>query len=54
MKALSMKGPEYGVVEWPSPLQIPMQRMIFGRRTVPGLRIGGREDPELAPDHAPP
>jgi glutathione S-transferase len=43
MKALSMKGLEYGVVEWPPPLQVPMQRMLFGARTVPALRIDGEK-----------
>jgi glutathione S-transferase len=42
-KALAMKGLAYGVVEWPPPLQAPMQRVIFGKRTVPGLRIGGEK-----------
>jgi glutathione S-transferase len=43
MKALSLKGLEYRVVEWPPTLQVPMQKMIFGARTVPGLRIGGEK-----------
>lgn len=38
-KALSIKGLDYGVIEWPPPLQAPMQRVIFGARTVPGLKI---------------
>jgi glutathione S-transferase len=38
-KALSLKGLRYSVVEWPPPLQVPMQRILFGRRTVPALRI---------------
>jgi len=42
-KALSMKGLEYSVVEWPPPLQAPMQKLLFGGRTVPGLRIDGGE-----------
>jgi glutathione S-transferase len=41
MKALELKGLEYTVVEWPPPLQVPMQLMIFGGRTVPGLKIDG-------------
>jgi glutathione S-transferase len=40
-KALSLKGLSYGVVEWPPPLHAPMQRIIFGRRTVPALSVGG-------------
>jgi glutathione S-transferase len=40
-KALAMKALSYDVVEWPPPLQAPMQRVIFGARTVPGLKIDG-------------
>ena len=43
MKAMSLKGLDYSVVEWPPPLQAPMQKVIFGARTVPGLRIGGEK-----------
>ena len=39
-KAMAMKGLSYDVVEWPPPLHAPMQLMIFGARTVPGLKIG--------------
>jgi glutathione S-transferase len=39
-KALSMKGLSYSVFEWPPPLHAPMQRLIFGARTVPALRLG--------------
>jgi glutathione S-transferase len=42
-KALQMKGLEYKVFEWPPPLHAPMQSLIFGRRTVPGLRIDGEK-----------
>jgi len=42
-KALSLKGLSYSVLEWPPPLQAPMQRLIFGARTVPGLRIDGEK-----------
>jgi glutathione S-transferase len=42
-KALSLKGLSNSVVEWPPPLQAPMQRIIFGTRTVPGLRIGAEK-----------
>lgn len=38
-KALSLKGLSYSVVEWPPPMQVPMQSVMFGRRTVPALRI---------------
>ena len=42
-KALSLKGLDYSVVEWPPPMQVPMQRLIFGERTVPALRIDGEK-----------
>ncbi len=42
-KALSLKGLSYSVVEWPPPMQVPMQRLMFGRRTVPALRIDGEK-----------
>jgi glutathione S-transferase len=42
-KALSLKGLSYSVIEWPPPLHAPLQRVIFGRRTVPGLRIDGEK-----------
>ena len=38
-KAMVMKGLAYDLVEWPPPLQAPMQLVIFGARTVPGLKI---------------
>ena len=39
MKGLDLKGLSYRVVEWPPPMQAPLQRLIFGARTVPGLQI---------------
>jgi glutathione S-transferase len=42
-KALQMKGLDYRVFEWPPPLHAPMQTLIFGGRTVPGLRINGEK-----------
>jgi glutathione S-transferase len=42
-KALQIKGLEYRVIEWPPPLHAPIQRVLFGARTVPALRIDGRE-----------
>lgn len=41
--ALRMKGIEYSKVEWPPPMHAPLQRVIFGRRTVPGIRIDGEK-----------
>ncbi|HUO73438.1 MAG TPA: glutathione S-transferase N-terminal domain-containing protein [Solirubrobacteraceae bacterium] len=42
-KALAIKGLRYRVIEWPPPMQVPMQTVIFGGRTVPGLRIDGEK-----------
>jgi glutathione S-transferase len=40
-RALELKRVDYRRIEWPPPLQVPMQRLIFGRRTVPGLSVDG-------------
>jgi glutathione S-transferase len=42
-RALELKGIAYRRVELPPPLHAPIQRAIFGRRTVPGLRLAGGE-----------
>jgi glutathione S-transferase len=42
-KALSMKQLDYSVVEWPPPLHAPLQKVMFGARTVPALRIDGEK-----------
>jgi glutathione S-transferase len=42
-KALSLKGLTYSVIEWPPSLHAPLQWLIFGARTVPGLRIDGEK-----------
>jgi glutathione S-transferase len=42
-RALSLKALPYRVVEWPQPLQAPIQQILFGARTVPALRVDGRE-----------
>ena len=42
-KALAMKGLPYRVTEWPPPLHAPIQRVLFGARTVPGLKIDGEK-----------
>ena len=39
VKALSVKGLDYKVVEWPPVLHAPIQRALFGARTVPALTI---------------
>ena len=43
MKALELKGLDYRVIEWPPPLHAPMQQLLFGKRTVPALRIGSEK-----------
>jgi glutathione S-transferase len=42
-KALTMKGVAYSVMEWPPPLHAPIQRVLFGARTVPGLKLDGEK-----------
>ncbi|HEV3054551.1 MAG TPA: glutathione S-transferase family protein [Solirubrobacteraceae bacterium] len=43
VKALSLKGLDYKVVEWPPVVHAPIQRALFGARTVPSLRIDRTE-----------
>jgi glutathione S-transferase len=38
-KALTLKSLAYRKIEWPPPLHAPMQRVLFGARTVPGLML---------------
>ena len=63
MRALDLKSIPYKVVELPPPMHAPVQRVIFGKRTVPGLKLEGGEKvigsrailrrlDELAPDPA--
>jgi glutathione S-transferase len=42
-KALQLKGLDYSVREYPPPMHAPIQRVMFGARTVPALRIDGNE-----------
>ena len=42
-KALELKGLEYRVWEWPPPMHAPMQKLLFGKRTVPALRNGSEK-----------
>jgi glutathione S-transferase len=62
-RALDLKGISYKVVEFPPPMHVPLQRLRFGGRTVPGLvledgeRLQGstaimRRLDELVPDPA--
>ena len=43
MKALELKGIPYRTVEWLMPTQPVMQRLRFGTRTVPALKLDGGE-----------
>ena len=40
-KALALKGIPYKTVELPLPLHAPLQKLRFGRRTVPALKLDG-------------
>jgi glutathione S-transferase len=42
-KALTLKGIPYRTVELPPPMHAPIQRVLFGRRTVPGIRLDGEK-----------
>ena len=42
-KAMAIKGLTYGVTEWPPPLHAPIQKALFGTRTVPALKIDGEK-----------
>ncbi|MDQ6914734.1 MAG: glutathione S-transferase N-terminal domain-containing protein [Actinomycetota bacterium] len=42
-RALELKGIPYRIVEFPPPFQGPFQRVLFGARTVPGLKLDGEK-----------
>jgi glutathione S-transferase len=42
-KAMAIKGLTYEVTEWPPPLHAPIQKALFGARTVPALKIDGEK-----------
>src|SRR5688572_22543743 len=42
-RALELKGIPYKTVELPPPMHAPIQRLLFGARTVPGLRLDGEK-----------
>jgi glutathione S-transferase len=42
-KALALKGIPYSKVELPPPMHAPIQRVLFGKRTVPGIRLDGEK-----------
>jgi glutathione S-transferase len=43
LQALELKGIPHRVIELPPPLHAPVQRLLFGRRTVPGIRLDSGE-----------
>lgn len=42
-RAMELKGIPYRLVELPPPMHAPIQRLLFGERTVPGLRLNGEK-----------
>ncbi|MFA4928417.1 MAG: glutathione S-transferase family protein [Patulibacter sp.] len=42
-RALQLKGHPYEVTEWLPPTHAPAQRLLFGKRTVPGIRFDDGE-----------
>ena len=42
-RALDLKGVPYKRVEWPPTMHVPMQRLRFGRGTVPGVVLDGEK-----------
>jgi glutathione S-transferase len=42
-RAMELKGIPYKLVELPPPLHAPIQRLLFGERTVPALRLNGEK-----------
>lgn len=42
-RALGLKGQQYAVTEWLPPTHAVAQRLLFGRRTVPGIRFADGE-----------
>jgi glutathione S-transferase len=40
-RALELKGIDFTRVEWPPTMHVPMQRLRFGKGTVPGLVVDG-------------
>jgi glutathione S-transferase len=42
-RAMELKGIPYRLVELPPPMHAPIQRLLFGERTVPGLRLDGEK-----------
>ena len=42
-RALQIKGMPYKIVEFPPPMHMAAMKLLFGQRTVPGLKLDGGE-----------
>jgi glutathione S-transferase len=42
-KALELKGLDYKIREWPPPFHAAAQKAVFGKRTVPGIKLDGKK-----------
>ena len=42
-RALQLKGIPYKIVEFPPPLHMAAMKVLFGERTVPGLKVNGEK-----------
>ncbi len=42
-RALELKGLRYSVVEFPPPMHMGAMKLLFGERTVPGIKIDGEK-----------
>ena len=42
-RALQLKGIPYKVVEFPPPMHMAAMKLLFGQRTVPGLKLDGEK-----------
>lgn len=42
-RALQLKGIPYKIVEFPPPMHMAAMKLLFGKRTVPGLKVNGEK-----------
>ena len=42
-RALQLKGIPYKIVEFPPPMHMAAMKVLFGQRTVPGLKLDGEK-----------
>lgn len=42
-RALQLKGLPYKIVEFPPPMHMPAMKLLFGKRTVPAIKLEGGE-----------